>query len=253
MDTAYATTDLIQIQFGQSQCNSNGLFVRSLVAVAVLQPFPGRITGLCDFVKEGGEIFLFQCFYFCIHTFVFFKEVECTQNRTVTGEFTNSFYILNHIIFLALFQNFFSEVFCYFFHFIRNCRILCTQICMTFSGVDDNQIMAHLIKIAFDLTDGRIFDICKVDGDHTANGTCQLIQKTGTFQPVFIFCILSCFCISDNVDLSFVKQVIYDNTYQHLKRCGRAYPCPTDYVGSYISVKSFYFASFFQQSCKDSF
>ena len=124
---------------------------------------------------------------------------------------------------------------------------------MAFSCIDDNQIMSHLVKITFNFTNLRIGNISEINRDHTTYCTGQLIQKSGAFQPVFVFSILSGFCVGYYADTSLIKQMIYDNTDKHLKGSRRTYTCTSDNIGCGIRIKPLYFVSALQQSCKNSF
>ena len=55
MDPACAALLLCNEHLRQCQCDADALLLDIAVGVAVLQPFPGRITALCDFVKNQGE------------------------------------------------------------------------------------------------------------------------------------------------------------------------------------------------------
>ena len=94
----------------------------------------------------------------------------------------------------------------------------------------------------------RVFSVREIKKNRASNCTCKLIHQSGSFQPIYVLSVLSCFCIVDICHCSIIKEIINNRTYKHFERCRRAYSSCTDYVCCYISIKSCYFKSKFLNS-----
>ena len=102
----------------------------------------------------------------------------------------------------------------------RNFRILLAEICMTFSGVYDNQFVTKFTEREIKFAVFQIVSVCEIKQNRTTYCTCHLIHHSGSLVPVYILCILTDLSIIVVGHFAVIKEIINDRTDQHFKRCG---------------------------------
>ena len=116
---------------------------------------------------------------------------------------------------------------------------------MALSGVYDNQLITEFTEREIKFAVFQIVSVCEIKQNRTTYCTCHLIHHSGSLVPVYIFCVLTDFCIIIVGHFTFVEEVINNRADQHFKGCRRADTRCGDNIGAYISVKAGHFESVF--------
>ena len=158
-----------------------------------------------------------------------------TKNSTVIR---NILHMCQKILHTGLTEKLYAHSLRSLTHLHRNRRIFLTEICMALTGIYDHKSAAHILKGKCDLLTADILFIREIQKDRAAGSTSHLVHQTGSLFPVNILSILTCSRILAILQLTFIKEIIGDRTYKHLKGSRRAYTCSGNNLGGNISVKS---------------
>ena len=124
---------------------------------------------------------------------------------------------------------------------------------MTFSCVYNNKSVSKFSEGKIQFAIFQVISVCKIKQYRTTNCTCHLIHHSGCLVPVYIFCVLTYFCIIIKGHFALIEKVINDRTDQHFKRSRRADTCCRNNIGADISIKSTCFKTIllrtFHHSC----
>ena len=179
--------------------------------------------------------------------------MHCTKNRTVIWDILN---MSKKVLHIGLTEKLHAHSFCSLTHLHRNGRIFFTEISMALASVYNHKSASHLFKGKCNLFTADILFIREIQKDRAAGSTCHLVHQAGSFFPVYILCVLSCSCILAVLQFSFIKEVIGDRTYKHLKRSRRTYTGCRNNLGRNIGIKTAsciaFFLHIFHDTCHKS-
>ena len=137
-------------------------------------------------------------------------------------------------------QILFSELFCNLFHLLRNADIVFRQVGMTALCIGDTNMIPSVFKVQIVLLNFRIFHICKINIDESADRADHLIHQTAALSEIPVFCILSDFCNLNSTCFSFVVILVDNRSNQHFKCCRRRKSAAAEDAGCRVCIKARY-------------